>query len=280
MRRLTDSYSFTPRRYPETTDDLLAGLVRKIRSVGSPIKVVFFGSRARGDHKADSDIDLLVIEPLPRVSIHAQQQLYNRALHDLYPKTTVLVCTPQDLKDWQHVPNYIITRALSEGKVLWEAVDYSSQACQTHGEPALVAEGESRKTSSDLAKLWFRKAERDLGRSEKMAKQNVDADYEAACFFAQQAVEKYLKGFLALNGLIPEKTHNLPELLEACSRLKPMPDLHDLNLKAISEYALDARYAYEFEPSFEIAHEAASCARSVLGIIYGNVPSEARPDQL
>ena len=43
-------------------------ILEKILQVGEPIKVVLFGSRARGDHHPDSDIDLLIVEQssLPR----------------------------------------------------------------------------------------------------------------------------------------------------------------------------------------------------------------------
>ena len=45
--------------------ETLAEIVRRIRSVAKPRKIVLFGSRARGEHRPDSDIDLLVIEDSP-----------------------------------------------------------------------------------------------------------------------------------------------------------------------------------------------------------------------
>jgi predicted nucleotidyltransferase len=37
--------------YPAVTEELLEEVVRRIRSVGSPRKIVLFGSRARGERQ-------------------------------------------------------------------------------------------------------------------------------------------------------------------------------------------------------------------------------------
>jgi uncharacterized protein len=43
------------------TEELLQEAVRQILSVGSPEKIVLFGSWARGQARPDSDLDLLII---------------------------------------------------------------------------------------------------------------------------------------------------------------------------------------------------------------------------
>ncbi|HXJ91993.1 MAG TPA: HEPN domain-containing protein [Terriglobia bacterium] len=49
-----------------------------------------------------------------------------------------------------------------------------------------------------LARGWFLKAESDLRTAERMIE--GDGPYDTACFHAQQAVEKYLKGLLTFMG--------------------------------------------------------------------------------
>ncbi|MGH9396454.1 MAG: HEPN domain-containing protein [Terriglobia bacterium] len=61
-----------------------------------------------------------------------------------------------------------------------------------------------------LARGWFRKAESDINTAKCMVE--GDGPYDTACFHAQQAVEKYLKGLLALRGQPFQRTHNLEEM--------------------------------------------------------------------
>ncbi len=57
---------------------------------------------------------------------------------------------------------------------------------------------------------WFRIAEQDLRR---VGKRLAESDNEDAAFRLQQAVEKYLKGFLLAHGWRLKRTHDVSALL-------------------------------------------------------------------
>lgn len=102
------------------------------------------------------------------------------------------------------------------------------------------------KDRSALARGWFRKADSDLADARRTAAS--EGPYDTACFHAQQAVEKYLKGVLAWRSLEIPRTHDLEELQRLCSQLEPWPELATCDLTDLTAYAVELRYDAEFWP--------------------------------
>ena len=100
-------------------ENLLREVVSRLVKAIDPDRIVLFGSRARGEERADSDIDLLVVkdsdEPPHRRVIPAY-----RALTGLGIPKDIVWRTPGEISDWAGVRNYVTTRALREGRVLYE----------------------------------------------------------------------------------------------------------------------------------------------------------------
>lgn len=101
------------------TDEIIEEISRRILKVSLPEKIILFGSRARGNQRADSDYDILIIEKssLPR---HKRAAQYHRALSGLGQEFDLVVWTPEELAEWLHVPNFFATTAVREGVVLFE----------------------------------------------------------------------------------------------------------------------------------------------------------------
>ena len=100
-------------------DDLIGDVVRRIVQAAQPDKIILFGSRARGDARPDSDIDILVIQNSTEPGYRRDAALY-LALAGLNAPVDVITYTPEEVRDWSAVPQAFITTAVREGKVVYE----------------------------------------------------------------------------------------------------------------------------------------------------------------
>jgi uncharacterized protein len=100
-------------------NNLLDEIIRRLVKALDPDRIILFGSRARGDARPDSDIDLLIIKDTPEPGYRRAIPAY-RALSGMRVPKDIIWRTPAEVEDWSSVPTYVTTRALKEGKILYE----------------------------------------------------------------------------------------------------------------------------------------------------------------
>jgi HEPN domain-containing protein/predicted nucleotidyltransferase len=213
------------------------GLVVERLAPFEPEQIIVFGSRARGEARADSDLDLLVV--LESVDGDGETQTALRdALFGLPVAFDVFAISREDLARTADAVGSFAYPVVREGTVIYGVDDRD-------------------------AATWLRYAEEDLTAAQRMVEGRGWAP-RIACFHAQQAAEKALKAVLVAQGIPLQHTHNLellrdlvPEGLRA-SRI-------EANLKRLSEWAIVARYpGAEPGATQSDAQEALATARELV----------------
>jgi predicted nucleotidyltransferase len=103
-----------------TEKALIAEASRRIAAAAPDAKVILFGSRARGEARAGSDLDLLVIEPELK-SRRAETARLREALGNLGIPIDLIVVPSSHVDEWGHFEGTMIHEALREGRVLTPA---------------------------------------------------------------------------------------------------------------------------------------------------------------
>ncbi len=103
---------------PSTIDELLDEVTRLLVEAAHPEKIILFGSHARGDFDADSDLDLLII--LPTVVDRFEEMVRLRlVLRDIPMPIDVIVYPRADVEERQYLRGTMLYHALREGRVLY-----------------------------------------------------------------------------------------------------------------------------------------------------------------
>jgi HEPN domain-containing protein len=89
---------------------------------------------------------------------------------------------------------------------------------------------------------WVSKADGDYGSIRREIGSLQDHNYDAACYHAQQAVEKYLKAWLQEQNVRFPRIHELLPLLNMCAQVDS--DFRTLrrSLKLLDDFELRFRY--------------------------------------
>jgi HEPN domain-containing protein/predicted nucleotidyltransferase len=179
-------------------DTVLEELTRVLVARFAPERVVLFGSRARGDHRPDSDYDLVVVmnhQPETR------QSLYN-AVREVHAAVDFILDTPERFerrRDDVGTLEYVADR---EGRVVYDR------------EPKVAVRRvrEDSPTEPESLREWIARAQSDFTMM-SVGMANAPEARDAIVFHAHQSAEKLLKAALVARHVPPPRTHKLSELL-------------------------------------------------------------------
>lgn len=127
------------------------------------------------------------------------------------------------------------------------------------------------KTKADVVCGWLRKAASDVVTLEAALGAGA---FDGACFHAQQAAEKYLKGFLAFHDKPFPFTHNLGDLTELCAGIDAAFRTLTPMASELTPYGVRLRYDDTFWPDLETAKHARESALAIRDFVIRNLPKE------
>jgi len=234
--------------------EMLQSILREIRRVSTPVKVVLFGSRARGDFDAESDYDVLVVLS-DEAKLKMEREKLKSAMMKLPVRVQVLVKQWSEYEAMSGVTVGLWRNIRDEGVVLYE------QELPNAIKPL------DMKTNQDIAKTLLEKAKVDL-ESARILSEHLN-QMEAIGFHAQQAVEKALKAVLAYRDVHFPRTHDLGEILKMLVANGIGFDERLNEAVKLNEFAVDMRYdTVEFEidakTAVELAEQAITFAESLI----------------
>jgi HEPN domain-containing protein/predicted nucleotidyltransferase len=215
-----------------STDLPLDAIVQRIVERVRPLRVVLFGSQARGDTHDRSDIDLMVeiaSGPASDARLEIHQSLSGFKLDvDLH------VYTPDRVAAEQDDPGRVMYAIAREGRVLYDdgsphpAPQVPLRVCEPYRPP-------------DSLEDLLRNAGDDLLTIERVMVA-APVPWGVVTFHAEQAAEKYLKALLVSRWIHPSPTHELKVLLEQCRQAGfALPGLDDACVFLHKE-AVEPRY--------------------------------------
>jgi len=94
-------------------------MVDRIVEQFQPLQIILFGSYARGEATAHSDIDLLVV--FAEIADKREKTITIReSLADLPVAKDIVVTTPMEIAEYGNLVGRVLRPALQEGKVIYE----------------------------------------------------------------------------------------------------------------------------------------------------------------
>ena len=98
-------------------EQVIKSMTERIVSTCKPEKVILFGSRARGEARPDSDIDLFIVTDTPNTRETAK--LIDTLLWNRKTPLDIIVSTPENVEERMMAGDFFVTEIMSSGRVLY-----------------------------------------------------------------------------------------------------------------------------------------------------------------
>ncbi len=106
---------------PPIDDMTLHKIGMMLANAAGPSRIILFGSHARGDAGEQSDLDLLVVEPVVHDRLREMMRL-RQVLRPMRIPVDLLVCSTIELIERGNLSNGAIYWALHEGKIIHDSL--------------------------------------------------------------------------------------------------------------------------------------------------------------
>ena len=216
----------------------VASIRRIAEAIGAALDarcVILFGSRARGDHRVDSDIDLAIVAAEAELAAQQRSDLRERAraaglaiADEPVNHIDVIVWTDAEYRAKKRSINHVAGRAWREGLILYGAHE--------------TLPGEEIVSELDNARELMRMCQGQLQGINNMHDETLFAE-EIFGFNAQRGAELAFKAWITLRGQRYERTHDVADLLAILANNgvgEAQPFAH---LATLTPYAV--KYVYE-----------------------------------
>src|SRR5665213_3410349 len=210
------------------TEERIRAKVDELVRAYHPLRIIAFGSWARGEARSDSDLDLAVIldeasRVVPESAVAPRIEM----------SVDVLVEERERHQRWAFAIASVHHDIATQGIVLYDREEGrgTTPFYATPSQEDLL----SIKSESIAALMKI------AGRDENTL--HLDAnDVETRAYHGQQALEKLMKVWLAAADIVPPRTHILEDLAAELQKNGLTLPVLPVNLKAVTEYATTWRY--------------------------------------
>ena len=227
-------------------------IVERVVEIARPQKIILFGSAARGDMRAHSDIDLLIIKD--GTDKWDCESRIRSGLSGIGKPLDVIVASTATIERYKHSHALVYKPALREGKVMYESPDQVDLPDPDDLPPEEYPPG---RYPPDDPREWMARAKHDLVRAKRRVPDEDEGFLESLCFDAQQAAEKAIKArLIALDVEFPY-THDIKELLESLESAGDAIPAEVRAAESLTPYAAVMRYPNQCPLAGEEQYHAA-----------------------